>query len=70
MTNEQEVAYSISPSGEKFALPRADEYDQEFSKIKELAERARREGQEVVVVMGVGFVGAVMATIIADARDK
>ena len=70
MTNEQEVTYSISPSGEKFALPRADEYEQEFNRIKELAAKARREGKEIVVVMGVGFVGAVMAAIIAAARDK
>ncbi|MDP8236699.1 MAG: nucleotide sugar dehydrogenase, partial [Candidatus Erginobacter occultus] len=30
----------------------------------------RTEGKEVVVVMGVGFVGAVMAAIVADARDE
>ncbi|MFC1975115.1 nucleotide sugar dehydrogenase [Chloroflexota bacterium] len=70
MTNKQEVSYSISPSGEEFPLPRTDEYDQEFSKIKKLAKKARQEGKEVVVVMGVGFVGAVMATIVADAKDK
>ena len=39
-------------------------------RIQTLADRARREGKEVVVVMGVGFVGAVMAAIIADTVDK
>ena len=34
-----------------------------------LAEAARGEGKEIVVVMGVGFVGAVMAAIIADTVD-
>jgi UDP-N-acetyl-D-glucosamine dehydrogenase len=70
MTKEKEIVYSVSPSGEKFALPRIEEYEQEFSKIKKLTEKAREEGKEIVVVMGVGFVGAVMATIIADAKDK
>jgi hypothetical protein len=38
--------------------------------LEVLAEAARKEGKEVVVVMGVGFVGAVMAAIIADTNDK
>ncbi len=62
--------YSISPNGEKFALPEQQEYQQEFNRIKELADKARQQGQEVVVVMGVGFVGAVMAAIIADTVDR
>ena len=36
----------------------------------ELAAAARAEGKEVVVVMGVGFVGSVMAAIIADTVDR
>jgi nucleotide sugar dehydrogenase len=32
--------------------------------------QARAEGQEVVVVMGLGFVGAVMAAIVADSTDR
>ncbi|OHB56783.1 MAG: GDP-mannose dehydrogenase, partial [Planctomycetes bacterium RBG_13_44_8b] len=35
-----------------------------------LADAARKEGKEIVVVMGVGFVGAVMAAIVADTVDK
>ena len=38
--------------------------------MESLAEAARKEGKEIVVVMGVGFVGAVMAAIIADTVDK
>jgi nucleotide sugar dehydrogenase len=41
-----------------------------MSRLERLAEQARQDGQEVVVVMGVGFVGAVMAAIIADTVDK
>ena len=62
--------YSISPEGEKFPLPKADEYSAEFKRIESLVEAARNEGKEIVVVMGVGFVGAVMAAIIADTVNK
>ena len=62
--------YSISPEGEKFPIPKQDEYAAEFRRIELLVETARSQGKEIVVVMGVGFVGAVMATIIADTVDK
>jgi nucleotide sugar dehydrogenase len=68
--NNGRVNYSISPSAEKFPLPLEEEYDEEYRRIKELADRARGEGKEIVVVMGVGFVGAVMAAIIADTENK
>jgi len=64
------AAFSISPSGEKFPLPLENEYPAELARIKKLADAARSEGKEIVVVMGVGFVGAVMAAIIADTVDK
>jgi nucleotide sugar dehydrogenase len=60
---------SVSPSGESFPLPQAGEYAKEFERIESLARAARAEGREVVVVMGVGFVGAVMAAIVADSVD-
>ena len=60
---------SISPSGESFPIPVESEYAAEFQRLSRLAESARREGKEIVVVMGVGFVGAVMAAIIADTVD-
>src|SRR5256886_6975579 len=58
--------HSISPTGEKFPLPSADQYKDEFARMKNLASRQRRKGREIVVVVGVGFVGAVMAAVIAD----
>ncbi len=64
------TAYSVNPAGERFPIPPEAEYAKEFSRIQTLADQARREGKEVVVVMGVGFVGAVMAAIIADTVDK
>jgi len=62
--------YSVSPDGQKFPLPTPQEYDSEFKRIESLVQAARKEGKEIVVVMGVGFVGAVMAAIIADTVDK
>ncbi len=61
---------SASPTGETFELPRPDQYAEELRRIEALADAARAEGKEVVVVMGVGFVGAVMAAIIADTTDR
>lgn len=61
---------SVSPAGEKFALPAKSQYAPEMARLEALAAQARAAGQEVVVVMGVGFVGAVMAAIIADTADK
>lgn len=62
--------FSESPSGEKFAIPQQDEYPGEFERLEALVDSARKEGKEIVVVMGVGFVGAVMAAIVADTVDK
>jgi UDP-N-acetyl-D-glucosamine dehydrogenase len=62
--------YSISPTGEKFAIPKEEEYPAELKRVESLVQTARGEDKEIVVVMGVGFVGAVMAAIIADTVDK
>jgi UDP-N-acetyl-D-glucosamine dehydrogenase len=62
--------YSVSPNGEKFPLPTQKDYAAEFQRVESLVKAARKEGKEIVVVMGVGFVGAVMAAIIADTTDK
>ena len=61
--------YSTSPAGEKFAIPTEDQYAEELQRIESLVNAARSEGKEIVVVMGVGFVGAVMAAIVADTVD-
>ncbi|HZM12552.1 MAG TPA: nucleotide sugar dehydrogenase [Bacteroidales bacterium] len=62
--------YSISPNGEKFALPKPGDYKTEFESIKKRVKTERAKGREIVVVMGVGFVGAVMAAIVADTVDS
>ena len=61
---------SVSPTGETFPLPGPEEYPSELGRLETLADEARKDGKEVVVVMGVGFVGAVMAAIVADSVDR
>ncbi len=57
---------SVSPDGIKYPLPKEEDYKKEFADIEKLVNKARKNGQEIVVVMGLGFVGAVMAAIVAD----
>ncbi|HOD77260.1 MAG TPA: nucleotide sugar dehydrogenase [Syntrophorhabdus sp.] len=61
---------SVSPDGAKYQLPRPEEYKNELDRIGQLVDKARKKNQEIVVVMGVGFVGAVMAAIVADTVDE
>lgn len=63
------LEYSIAPSGERFPLPLAEDFEIENQRLRALAEEQRQMGREIVVVMGVGFVGAVMAGVIADSTD-
>ncbi|MDZ7743527.1 MAG: nucleotide sugar dehydrogenase [Bacteroidota bacterium] len=62
--------YSVSPEGVKFLIPEDKEYNDEFIRLEKQIDEARADDKEIVVVMGVGFVGAVMAAIIADTKDE
>jgi UDP-N-acetyl-D-glucosamine dehydrogenase len=62
--------YSISPNGEKFRLPEPDDYTKEYRRLEHIVQEQRELGREIVVVMGVGFVGAVMAAVVADSEDE
>lgn len=64
------MEYSTSPDGERFKLPDEQDYREEFERLERLAEKERKEGREIVVVMGLGFVGAIMAGVTADTVDK
>jgi len=65
-----ESTVSICPAGEAFPLPKDEDYDKEFTRIKSIADEQRQAGRDIVVVMGVGFVGSVMAGVVADATDR
>jgi UDP-N-acetyl-D-glucosamine dehydrogenase len=62
--------YSYTPTGEKFPLPELEDYIKEFERLQKIVKSQRAFGREIVLVMGLGFVGAVMAAVIADAIDK
>jgi len=64
------IRYSVNPAGEEFPIPKPEDYAAEYKKLQRKAAAARRDGKEIVVVMGVGFVGAVMAAIVADTEEK
>ncbi len=55
-----EKEYSISPTGEKFQIPNELESNEEFEKLEKIIDQQRQLDREIVVVVGVGFVGAVM----------
>ena len=61
---------SISPNGEEFPLPVEADYRVENERLAALVKEHKALGHEIVVVMGVGFVGAVMAGVVADSCDK
>ena len=63
------MEYSIAPTGERFPLPTAEDTEIENKRLHTLVDEQCRQGREIVVVMGVGFVGAVMAGVIADSTD-
>ncbi|MCD4731119.1 MAG: nucleotide sugar dehydrogenase [Bacteroidales bacterium] len=68
MHKKKEIA--VSPQGETFPIPIKDEYDAEYVRLEKLAKEAKAEGKEIVVIMGLGFVGVVMAAIVADTKDE
>ena len=61
---------SISPQGEIFPLPDNQAFEEENQRLESLVAEQRALGRQIVVVMGVGFVGAVMAAVVADSVDK
>ncbi len=69
MAQKEENIYSVNPAGEKFVLPKKEDYAPEMERLVKSTREARSRGQEIVVVMGAGFVGAVMAAVVADTRD-
>jgi nucleotide sugar dehydrogenase len=61
---------SISPDGEEFSIPTTQDHISEFDRIEKLVRFQRKQGKEIVVVNGLGFVGLVMAAVVADSVDE
>jgi nucleotide sugar dehydrogenase len=64
------IEYSLSPDGKRFPLPAMADYKKEFNRLKREIAKQKQLNREIVVVMGVGFVGVAMAAVIADTVDK
>jgi len=55
---------SIYPEENEKQVP--DKNKKEIKKIKEIVGKQRKSGKKIVVIQGLGFVGAVMAAVVAD----
>jgi nucleotide sugar dehydrogenase len=64
------IEVSTCPQGEAFPLPLQADYEREGQRLRALAAEQRGMGREIVVVMGVGFVGAIMAGVVADSVNR
>ncbi len=62
--------YSVAPDGEQFKLPALEDYESEFQRLSQAIADQRVMGREIVTVVGLGFVGAVMAAVVADVEDE
>ena len=69
-TEQASSETSVCPAGEVFPLPLESDYAAELKRLNDLVKAQGALGREIVVVMGVGFVGAVMAGVVADSADK
>ena len=66
----QDIQVSVSPDGEVFNLPTEEDYKVEDQRLDKLVAEQKAMGREIVVVMGIGFVGAVMAAVVADSQGQ
>jgi len=62
--------YSTGPDGQQYALPAETDYKKEFARISALVDQQHAMDREIVVVIGLGFVGSVMAGVVADSEDE
>lgn len=61
---------SIAPDGREYPLPTEEENAKEREILKKITEEQRAMGRKIVAVQGLGFVGCVMASVVADAEDE
>jgi len=61
---------SISPDGVRYEFPDEAADAAEVKELERITEEQRAMGREIVAVQGLGFVGCVMAAIVADAAGE
>jgi UDP-N-acetyl-D-glucosamine dehydrogenase len=59
---------SIDPDGNEYQIPVESEHLNELKKLKNIITKQRKTGKKIIVVQGLGFVGAVMAAVVADCK--
>jgi UDP-N-acetyl-D-glucosamine dehydrogenase len=62
-------AISVAPDGTRYRLPSEAELLARYEEVAAEAEASRANGQEIVVVQGLGFVGGAVAAAIAAAQS-
>lgn len=67
---EDNISASAGPGGDSFPLPEKSDYEVEFKRLQAIVKEQRLLNREIVVVMGLGFVGAVMAGVVADSVES
>ncbi len=60
------LKYSISPDKIRYKIPKEIDKINEILKIKNRCKIERNKGKKIVLIQGLGFVGAIMAAIVAD----
>ena len=61
--------FSESPDGKRYEFPDEAADREEVKQLEAISAEQRALGRGIVAVQGLGFVGAVMATVVADAVD-
>jgi len=61
---------SIAPDGKKYAIPSERSIQDAYEGIVKRAQWHRSHGRKIVVVQGLGFVGAAVAAVVAAAKKK
>jgi len=62
--------FSLSPDGTEYKLPTEEQSKKEREEILRITNEQRKLGRKIVTVQGLGFVGCVMAVVVADAEDE
>src|SRR5437868_14551891 len=65
-----QVSTSRAPDGTVYPLPSEHEARASFAQIARAAHVQKAKGRRIVVVQGLGFVGAAVAAVIAAATDE
>ncbi len=60
---------SLAPDGTEYLIPTEEENARERELLVKITQEQRKLGRKIVAVQGLGFVGCVMATVVADATD-